>query len=823
MVHILVLSAGYRNSQSHKQAMKRQHTWRMLHAPWHSDINSIGKPPSIHDETDQEDSLSEKQDMELDDIERGPKRIFKHLHGRREPRGRLDMPRLSLLGKPLNYRPPRHRDPRYRKAQLVVHNILDRPRGVIAVIYHMMMFCMVFFCLVLSVFSTIEEFEELASAILLRMEIVMVVWFTFEFFLRLWSAGCRSRYQGWVGRLRFLRSPFCVIDVIVIVASVVVLSVGSSGQVFAASALRGLRFFQILRMVRMDRRGGTWKLLGSVVYAHRQELITTLYIGFLGLIFSSFLVFLAEKDTNSEHFSNFADALWWGVITLCTVGYGDTVPITWPGKLIAAFCALLGISFFALPAGILGSGFALKVQQQQRQKHMIRRRVPAATLIQCLWRCYAADENSMSIATWKIHQMPLPSPPAFKHNTSFVSRLSTIRRHKTPHGQPGRGRFDSTASTDFMSTSKTPSGGSTGNYVDDGTGKDVSDTSKRNSDGSRRGSFCVNLFNRVRKDSPSSCDEEPEEPRLAILTKQHKNAIRALRKIKYFVARRKFKEALKPYDVKDVIEQYSAGHVDLLSRVKNLQCRLDTILGKAGSKSVDVYESKISLASRIVKVERSIEDIESKVDQLIEMYVEDRHRMSKIISTFTSSSSSPPPPPTSSMPPPDSPLQVTTKHHHHPMQQKSPKSILVDNKQYSEPSTPVAKSFEQQQQQRTIHRGNSDLSQRCFKKKRVTVRHSLEGGGVSPSPLLSAPRIEIEPDTRRISCSADSVDPASSETASTMGTELDSSLETSEMDSCPEEVATVRQPDSDTEVSTVTVVMKETASLLRPSLHNLRA
>lgn len=61
--------------------------------------------------------------------------------------------------------------------------------------------------------------------------------------------------------------------------------------------------------------------------------------------------------------------------------------------------------------GILGSGFALKVQQQQRQKHMIRRRQPAATLIQSLWRCYAADEHSMSVATWKIHQIPLPSPP----------------------------------------------------------------------------------------------------------------------------------------------------------------------------------------------------------------------------------------------------------------------------------------------------------------------------------------------------------------------------------------------------------------------------
>jgi len=81
-----------------------------------------------------------------------------------------------------------------------------------------------------------------------------------------------------------------------------------------------------------------------------QELITTLYIGFLGLIFTSFLVFIAEKDTTDTKFKSFADALWWGVITLCTVGYGDIFPITWPGKIISSFCALLGISFFALPA-----------------------------------------------------------------------------------------------------------------------------------------------------------------------------------------------------------------------------------------------------------------------------------------------------------------------------------------------------------------------------------------------------------------------------------------------------------------------------------------
>ncbi|KAH0619251.1 hypothetical protein JD844_019126 [Phrynosoma platyrhinos] len=167
----------------------------------------------------------------------------------------------------------------------------------------------------------------------------------------------------------------------VLIASIAVLAAGSQGNVFATSALRSLRFLQILRMIRMDRRGGTWKLLGSVVYAHSKELITAWYIGFLCLILASFLVYLAEKGEN-EHFDTYADALWWGLITLTTIGYGDKYPQTWNGRLLAATFTLIGVSFFALPAGILGSGFALKVQEQHRQKHFEKRRNPAAGLIQ---------------------------------------------------------------------------------------------------------------------------------------------------------------------------------------------------------------------------------------------------------------------------------------------------------------------------------------------------------------------------------------------------------------------------------------------------------
>ena len=495
-----------------------------------------------------------------------------------------------------------------------------------------------------------------------------------------------------------------------------------------------VRFFQILRMVRMDRRGGTWKLLGTVVYAHRQELITTLYIGFLVLIFSSFVVYMVEKDYN-ENFASFAHALWWGVITLCTVGYGDSVPVTWKGKIMASFCAICGISFFALPAGILGSGFALKVQQQQRQKHMNRRKVPAATLIQCLWRCYAADENSSSEATWKMHLIPQRSPPFKNQPSSFTSRLPTLRRKGTSEKSTGRSPRPSAKHKHSQPLQSDQNYESLSNPGDDTeTGQDrvraqqtksvtralsrssnLGRTRSLSPNPSRNPSVCpsrvpsqnpsphgskvhsrssspfpwskVTNFNATLPSAPDRLDsndpalplvlcsllqrefamkspgrssrkaykyeaeEEDEEEDYGVpftLTSQHKGAIRVIRKLKYMAARRKFKEALRPYDVKDVIESYSAGHADLVVKVKGIQSRLDMILGKQGINKKDAYESKTTLASRIVNTERQVDMIEEKLQIFITMYEEDRKRLHALTYAV------PHPPP--STPCPDTPM-----------------------------------------------------------------------------------------------------------------------------------------------------------------------
>uniref|UniRef100_A0A673BKA9 Potassium voltage-gated channel, KQT-like subfamily, member 5b n=1 Tax=Sphaeramia orbicularis TaxID=375764 RepID=A0A673BKA9_9TELE len=495
-------------------------------------------------------------------------------------------------------------------------------------------FILVFSCLVLSVFSTIPAHQDFSSYCLLILEFVMIVVFGLEYIIRIWSAGCCCRYRGWQGRLRFARKPFCVIDIIVLIASVAVVSAGSQGNIFATSVLRSLRFLQILRMVRMDRRGGTWKLLGSVVYAHSKELVTAWYIGFLVLIFSSFLVYLVENKSNKE-FATYADALWWGTITLTTIGYGDKTPKTWTGRMLSAGFALLGISFFALPAGILGSGFALKVQEQHRQKHFEKRRNPAAYLIQCVWRSYAADENSVSIATWKPHLKALHtcSPTKKEQGESTTSQKLSFKervRMASPRGQSIKNR-----QTSSVNDRRSP----VAEAGTEGTSPAKVQKSWSFNDRTRfRPSLRLKSQSRSTTDADSNVtgedgfDEKGCHCEISVedLLPSVKSVIRAVRIMKFHVAKKKFKETLRPYDVKDVIEQYSAGHLDMLCRIKSLQTRVDQILGKGQiplDKKIrekllsegDILED-MSMLGRVCKVERQVQSIESKLDSLLDIY-----------------------------------------------------------------------------------------------------------------------------------------------------------------------------------------------------------
>ncbi|XP_078541678.1 potassium voltage-gated channel subfamily KQT member 3 [Lissotriton helveticus] len=583
---------------------------------------------------------------------------------KRNPQG------ISLLAKtPLSCsRPVKRHNAKLRRIQTLIYDALERPRGW-ALLYHAFVFLIVLGCLILAILTTFKEYEAASGDWLLLLETFAIVIFGAEFALRIWAAGCCCRYKGWRGRLKFARKPLCMLDIFVLIASVPVVAVGKNQSNVLATSLRSLRFLQILRMLRMDRRGGTWKLLGSAICAHSKELITAWYIGFLTLILSSFLVYLVEKDvpeTNAqgvvepEDFETYADALWWGLITLATIGYGDKTPKTWEGRLIAATFSLVGVSFFALPAGILGSGLALKVQEQHRQKHFEKRRKPAAELIQAAWRYYATNPNRLDlVATWRFYESTISFPYFRKDPMDGASsqkwNLLDRVRLSNPRGSSPKGKSFSPLNIDGIeeSPSKEP--------------KNVALTNKERFRTALR--MKAYAFWQSSEDAGAGGDPLAEDRGysndflLEDLIPTIKAAIRAARIMQFLLHKKKFKETLRPYDVKDVIEQYSAGHLDMLSRIKYLQSRIDMVFAPgppstpkhrksqrggaftfpgnpsprhepfvAKASASDIEDQ--SMIGRFVKVERQVNDMDKKLDFLVDMHMQHMDQLQVEVTTY---------------------------------------------------------------------------------------------------------------------------------------------------------------------------------------------
>jgi len=130
--------------------------------------------------------------------------------------------------------------------------------------------------------------------------------------------------------------------------------------------MRAVRLFRLFRVAKLARYSEALRTFCRVLGAKKEELGVTLFTLFLLLLLASCLAYYAERDAQPEAFSSIPAAMWWGVCTLTTVGYGDVCPVTALGKGIAAVIAVLGIGMFALPAGILGSGFVEEIQKRKK-------------------------------------------------------------------------------------------------------------------------------------------------------------------------------------------------------------------------------------------------------------------------------------------------------------------------------------------------------------------------------------------------------------------------------------------------------------------------
>lgn len=223
----------------------------------------------------------------------------------------------------------------------------------------------------------------------LDIEAVSVTCFTILYIVQLWSCTADSRYTNpfW-GRVRYALTPLAIIDLLAILPFYCLMIFPDVRIVESTELLR------LLRLLKLIRYSDALQAILKVIRAKSDELIMTFVAVFILLVFASSVMFFAERCAQPEAFQSIPAAMWWGVVTLTTVGYGDIYPVTVIGKLFGAALAFIGIGLFALPAGIIASGFSAEVQ---RRKEHERQEASETTAIKCLRSEQWTQEQKQSI------------------------------------------------------------------------------------------------------------------------------------------------------------------------------------------------------------------------------------------------------------------------------------------------------------------------------------------------------------------------------------------------------------------------------------------
>jgi voltage-gated potassium channel len=189
---------------------------------------------------------------------------------------------------------------------------------------------------------------------------VSITVFTVEYLLRLYAAPERDPTRsGVASRLHFMKTPGSLIDLIAILPYYL--------QFILAVDLRFIRILRVLRVLKLTRYNTALTTFSMVLSREKRAFSAAMFITVLITILSGAIVYEFEHAAQPEKFDTMPRAMYWAVITLASVGYGDISPVTPIGQAFTMFLAILGIGIVALPAGILGSAFSDQLHQQREQ------------------------------------------------------------------------------------------------------------------------------------------------------------------------------------------------------------------------------------------------------------------------------------------------------------------------------------------------------------------------------------------------------------------------------------------------------------------------
>ena len=207
------------------------------------------------------------------------------------------------------------------------------------------------------VIETVPAVRQQWSRPLILFEAFASTVFAVEYALRLWSCAEHARYRGLLGRLRWMLTPGAIIDLLAVLPALFVHDL---------RLVRILRLARLVRIAKLGRYSLALRTLRHVMLARLPDLVSLSFVLLILLVLSSALMFHLENEAQPQLFSSIPATMWWGIVTLTTIGYGDMAPVTVEGRLLGSLVAILGIGMFALPAGLLGGAFVEELAKARR-------------------------------------------------------------------------------------------------------------------------------------------------------------------------------------------------------------------------------------------------------------------------------------------------------------------------------------------------------------------------------------------------------------------------------------------------------------------------
>jgi len=210
------------------------------------------------------------------------------------------------------------------------------------------------------VLESIHSVHYLINLEFVILDTIAVGIFTIEYLLRLYACVEEPRFRhSFLGRFKQARQTSALIDLLAILPFFLDALLGS------VLDLRFLRIFRLLRLLKLTRYNNSTKILTAVIAREWPVISASAFIMILMVIMTASLGYVFENEAQPEKFDNIPNSVYWAVITLASVGYGDISPVTPVGRFITVVMSLLGIGIFAIPAALLASAFGDQLHKER--------------------------------------------------------------------------------------------------------------------------------------------------------------------------------------------------------------------------------------------------------------------------------------------------------------------------------------------------------------------------------------------------------------------------------------------------------------------------